>query len=104
MTAYDIILIDFPFEDKSGGKVRPALLLPNQSAMLIGAKITSKLDKYNSDNDYKVVKWKKAGLLKPSVVRLDKLFKTSSEHVIKVIGHLDDVDISNIKNILKNNK
>lgn len=69
----DVVLVPFPFADARATKARPALVLNDKSyeqstGNVILAQITSQAVKFPSD--YALTDWAKAGLKKPSIVRL----------------------------------
>jgi mRNA interferase MazF len=106
----DIILIPFPFSDLSESKVRPALVVSNntynsQSLDIVVTAITSNL----SPNPYKVFIDRKdleGGFLPvKSAVRVDKPFSFLQGKVLKTLGTIttqkfDEVMVS-LQNILK---
>lgn len=100
MKKYDIILVNFVFEDdKKKFKIRPAVVMDNKEIYLIVAKITSHSSR--TKNDYLIEDWKSAGLKTPSIIRLDKTMEIKSTDILKKIGTLSENDI---KNLSSNNK
>lgn len=85
--AGDIVLIDFPFTDLSGRKVRPALVLRNQEdddVLLAPISTTvnaSRKDYWIQEKDYR-----NAGLPVQSCVRYRKLFTLNSKLILKTFG------------------
>jgi len=67
---WDLILVPFPFTDLSSVKRRPAVIVSpdsyNQNKDVIIAYVTSQLTIASRLGDYKLQKWKEAGLPKPS--------------------------------------
>lgn len=47
------------------------------------------------------MKWKEAGLTKPSVVRLSKMLKMQESDFLKKIGDLEDTDIYGIATLVR---
>ena len=98
MTSYkkwEIVLVPFPFSDLSSAKRRPALIvspdLYNAGRDVVIAYITSQINSPVRLGDYKLQKWKEAGLPKISMVRMK--FATIDKAIIsKTIGELEDVD------------
>lgn len=72
----DIVLCEFPFTSGGSSKVRPALVLFDLTDDLIICRITSVFQ--NGPNDVAINEWAAAGLLKPSIVRLDRLLLRKS--------------------------
>lgn len=67
-----IVLLAFPFSDATGSKRRPALvLLDTGDQDIVVARVTSQA--IRSSFDVNIVAWQQAGLLLPSIVRVDKL-------------------------------
>lgn len=104
---FDVILVPFPFTDKTTLKKRPALVLSNSKyqidtnhlvlAMITSAKNSSWV------NDYKIDDIASAGLNTQCVVRA-KLFSLDERLIIKKIGSVSSNEhetiISNFKAIL----
>ncbi len=98
---WDIILIPFPFTNLAVTKKRPALIVsPAEFNTAFEAAIimfiTSNLSAYGLMGDYKIKKWKKAGLPKPSMSRM-KLATVDKKIIIKKFGHLKERDIKAIQ-------
>jgi mRNA interferase MazF len=67
----EIVLIEFPFTGTVASKRRPALiLLDNGDNDIIVARVTSQVTQ--TSFDVEITNWKQAGLLLPSIVRVDK--------------------------------
>mgnify|MGYP003300032008 CR=1 FL=1 len=99
---WDVILVKFAYEeDSSVYKIRPAIVVDSNTVLIFAAKVTSQTDKYRGSRDYLIRNWKEAGLSKPSVVRLDKIIKITSQGVIRRLGHLSEEDIRFIQNIIE---
>ncbi|QQK78971.1 type II toxin-antitoxin system PemK/MazF family toxin [Salicibibacter cibi] len=94
----DIILIPFPFSDLTGNKKRPALILNkpnvNKQSLLICMMISS-VHRHTS-SDIPILEWNEAGLLKPSVVRVNKIFTIDGSMVLKRLGCLNQNDFKPI--------
>ncbi|WP_176222250.1 type II toxin-antitoxin system PemK/MazF family toxin [Tuberibacillus sp. Marseille-P3662] len=90
----DMILIPFPFSDLTGNKKRPALILNKPDAYrqphLICMMITSV--QRNTPSDILISQWKEAGLLKPSMARVNKIFTIDAPMVREKLGHLKQDD------------
>jgi mRNA interferase MazF len=105
LEAYDVVVVPFPFTDRTTSKRRPALVLSNSSfnqtqsnsvfAMITSANQTDWL------GDYPIVDFKSAGLTNPCVVRL-KLFTLDHRLVIRKAGKLCSPDQRNLKIKWKN--
>lgn len=87
----DIVLISFPFTNLKKKKKRPALvLLAVGDGDVIVARITSKI--MNTNFDVTIEEWRHAGLILPSVVRLNKLGTIEESIIEKKLGVVHDKD------------
>ncbi len=99
----DVILVPFPFVDVRATKVRPALVLSEVSyeqgtGNLILAQITGQAVRYPSD--YTLKDWSKAGLKRPSIVRL-KLATLAATLVRHRTGAVTATDLKGVDNRLR---
>lgn len=94
---FKIVLINFPFDDFSGSKLRPVLCLTDYISKhmhIIFAPITSNLDNATEKSDL-IINPSDSGFLNTglkvgSVIKVHRLV-TASDHIIqKVIGVLPD--------------
>ena len=104
--AFDVVVVPFPFTDRSTTKRRPALVLSDsaafntQAGQCVLAMITSArhsawpLDVELQDLDA-------AGLAATSIVRV-KLFTLPDSRIIRKAGALADVDQQNVRTALEN--
>jgi len=93
MTIYkrrDIILVPFPFSDLSYSKKRPALVLVDilDRSELICMMLTSTLA-IDNQVDIQIKGIDKAGLPKPTVARLSRLFTFKQSLVSKKLGIME---------------
>ncbi len=96
MTVYDsAVLVSFPFTTLNAGKKRPAVIVSRPSFQeaahdVILAAITSQ--PHHGPGDFELERWKEAGLLKPSRVRLGKLLTVHEVLVLRTLStlHPDD--------------
>jgi len=92
----EIILVRFSFSDTQETKRRPALvLLDTEDEDVIVAKITSRL--YYTDFDVQIKEWQKAGLLRPSTLRLHKINTLAKSVIDRKLGQLELEDWQSIK-------
>lgn len=103
--SFDIVIAPFPFIDKTETKNRPLVILSTKSFSqnnhaYICAMITSALHS-SWHQDCPIEDLKKAGLLKPSIIRL-KLFTLDALIIKNVIGTLSGKDQKNLLRQLKN--
>lgn len=73
-----VVLIQFPFDDLSSSKVRPAYCLTGSIGVyqhVIFALITSRVEKFSSETDIRIdnssADFSIGDLVKPSIIRLD---------------------------------
>lgn len=98
MKAGDIVLVRFPFANLESAKKRPALVLAHTTRspryrLATVAMITSKVEALELEGDVLLTKWKEAGLLHPSLLRLAKVATIDAELVDKVVGRLSSSDL-----------
>jgi mRNA interferase MazF len=100
---WDIVLVPFPFTNLSTHKKRPALIISpadyNKGYDVIIMFITSNLSAFGRTGDYKLTKWKEAGLPKPSMTRM-KLATVDKNIIIKKIARLEEADRKPIQEII----
>lgn len=103
MTAYsfgDIILVGFPHTDLQGISKRPALVLYESGDQdILVARITRQ--ECTTEADYKIIDWRRSGLLAESFVRLGKQATIEKKYVIRKLGALAEPEPENIKSILR---
>lgn len=86
-----LVLLTFPFSDSVRVKQRPALvLLDTGDEDIVVAKVTSQQAK--SEFDVTLQKWREAGLLLPSMVRLHKVATLEKALVKRTLGQLIEED------------
>jgi mRNA interferase MazF len=96
----EIVLLAFPFTSESGVKQRPALILLDTGDQdVLVARVTTQASR--SQYDMVIRDWRTAGLLAPSVVRLDKLATLERTLVRRPLGRLSDVDWSAVQVVLR---
>jgi mRNA interferase MazF len=103
MTDYnfgDIILIGFPHSDLQGVSKRPALVLYDSGDQdVLAARITTQ--EYTTEADYKIIDWRKSGLLAESFVRLGKQATIEKKYVIRKLGALAEREQETVKSIMR---
>ena len=100
---WEIWEADVPFEEGIGSKKRPVLILSETECFVLSLKMTSHEPRYNTlEGEYEVMKWKEAGLLKPTVVQCSKRLRLNKEMLTeKQYGRLSATDIIGLQAMLK---
>lgn len=90
-----VVLIEFPFDDLSSSKVRPAYCLTRPIGVykhVIFALITSRVELSSSETDIRLDRnsadFATSGLTKPSVIRLDHLITLRQSMARRELGAL----------------
>ncbi|MCI0742669.1 MAG: type II toxin-antitoxin system PemK/MazF family toxin [Gemmataceae bacterium] len=107
----DVILLDHPFSDASGSKIRPALVIQSdaRNALLtetIVALITRNIKYVGTDQtqlliDIATADGQASGLKTNSAVKCGKLFTVHQDHIHKGIGKLSAALMIQINDCLK---
>lgn len=101
MIPFDVVLVPFPFADLSSSKKRPCLVLASFQPRSLGehlvlAMMTSQVNTPHFPFDTLLQDYSKAGLPKPTLLRLSKVVTLHSSMVYKKLGCLADVDRHNV--------
>ena len=108
MTGYefgDLVLVPFPFTDQSTSKRRPAVVVSSNAYHrerpdLIILAVTSQARPATGIGEAAVVKWKEAGLLKPSVLK-PVLATIERSLVLRKLGTLEEEDRRALREVLR---
>lgn len=97
----DVVLVPFPFSDRTASKFRPALVVNGDRYYqitndLILAKITGNLNGRHSPGDHHLANWQQAGLLNPSIVKAH-LVTLHSSLIKKTIGQMPPNDMQAVE-------
>jgi mRNA interferase MazF len=95
LKAGEIFVCSFPFRSGQFSKSRPVLVLFDFGTDVLICRITSK--NYSTPFDVTVRHWQKAGLLKPSLIRLNRLVTAEKKLLVNRIGRLSPEDLQAIK-------
>ncbi|MEM9567596.1 MAG: type II toxin-antitoxin system PemK/MazF family toxin [Cyanobacteria bacterium P01_E01_bin.34] len=102
---FDVVVVPFPFTDRTASKRRPALVLSDESAFnsaighsLLAMITTATHSSWPLDNSLQDLS--SAGLKVPSIVRM-KLFTLDHALILKTIGQLSKTDRTSVKSALK---
>jgi len=93
----DVVLCQFPFSSGVASKIRPALVLFDLGQDVLICRITSVFR--SSSLDVPLSDWQSAGLLKPSVARLDRLVTAEKRIVLKRLGVLTPKDSDAVRQV-----
>lgn len=106
----DVVIVPFPFSDRPGEKIRPALVVQSDSenqrlGNTVLAMITGNLDDAGQPTTVLVdpgsADGANSGLAGPSLVKCYNLAVVRQRRIVHVIGHLPDVLLQRINNALK---
>jgi len=92
----EVFLCQFPFTSGARSKIRPALVLFELEHDAIICRVTSIL--HSGPLDVRLSDWASAGLLKPSVARIDRIVTTERQIFLTRLGVLSSSDKELIKN------
>lgn len=79
------------FRESDMEKIRPVIILDDETVFVIGLYITSSSPRPGYD-DYIIQDWEMAGLEKQSTVRLDERLRLSHEKILTRIGCISQRD------------
>ncbi len=91
----EVFICQFPFTSGTGSKIRPALVLFDLQQDAVICRITSV--SRNGTLDVTLSDWQAAGLLKPSVVRLDRIVTAEKTIFLRRLGVLSDTDLEAVR-------
>lgn len=93
----DVVLVPIDFTDRSGSKVRPAVVVSaeeyNRGPDVLIASITSNREPLPHPGDHRLKEWKAAGLLKPSLAQT-KLATVEAFMIRRKLGALAAEDLA----------
>jgi mRNA interferase MazF len=110
MNRGDVVIVPFPFQDKPGEKIRPAVVVQcdaenRRLANTILAMITGNLDDAGQPTavmvDPKTADGAGSGLNGPSLVKCYNLATVRQRRVLQVIGHLSVAMMQQVNQALK---
>ncbi len=93
---HDVVLVQYPFSDLTGAKVRPAIVVnaPHISQDLLIVPLTSKIGSLLS-GEFVLADWRLAGLNVESAVKRG-IYTIQQRLVAKKLGKLTDVDAAEL--------
>ena len=97
----DVVLVSYPFSDRTGSKVRPAVIVsgPHRSRDLFVVPLTSRADRL-VEGEFSLAEWQNAGLNMASAVKRG-LFTVHESFILKRVGTLATMDTSQINESLR---
>jgi mRNA interferase MazF len=101
-TAFEVVLVPFPFADLSATKRRPCLVLASYKPgplpqHVVLAMMTSQVSSPRFPFDVELNHIATAGLPKPTLVRLGKLVTLDSTLIVKSLGMLHSHDRGRVR-------
>ena len=97
----DIVLVPFPFTDQSASKNRPSVVVSSEAYNterpdLMVMAVTSQIKVSSALGEVEIAEWKKAGLLKPSVIK--PVIATLEKGLVrKHLGTLEEKDLESLR-------
>ncbi len=110
MTRGDVVLVPFPFQDRPGEKIRPAVVVQSDAenrrlANTVLAMVTGNLQDAGQPTtvliDPTTADGAGSGLSGPSLVKCYNLAAVRQRRVIHVLGHLSDAVMRQVNDALK---
>jgi len=103
--AFDVVVVPFPFTDKTTTKRRPALILSDAQAfnLQVGQAVMAMITSAKNSDwplDVEIGDLDSAGLPSPSIIRL-KLFTLDEKLIIRKAGKLTDPDQGKVMEALR---
>jgi len=97
----DVVLVAYPFSDRTGVKVRPAVIVSgsHRSRDLFVVPLTSRADRM-VEGEFSLTAWRSAGLNMASVVKRG-LFTVHESYILKLVGALGAMNTSRINESLR---
>ena len=97
----DVVLVAYPFSDRTGVKVRPAVIVsgPHRSRDLFVVPLTSRADRM-VEGEFSLADWRSAGLNMASVVKRG-LFTVHESFILKRVGALGAIDTNRVNESLR---
>ena len=96
---WDIWIAKVEFEEGTGSKIRPVLIIDGTRCYVLSLKITSHVPRSQFLGEYQIIEWKEAGLMKPSTIRISKQLNLPTDSFVKRIGRLTELDRLNVLKI-----
>ncbi len=91
----EVFICQFPFTSGTASKIRPALVLFDLQQDAVICRVTSV--SRSGALDVTISDWRAAGLLKPSVARLDRLVTAEKTVFLRRLGTLSAADLATVR-------
>ena len=91
----EIHLCQFPFTSGVASKIRPALILFDFGNDAVICRVTSAAK--SRPFDVPIQAWRQAGLLKPSIARIDRLVTAERSIFLRRLGSLETNDLAAVR-------
>jgi mRNA-degrading endonuclease toxin of MazEF toxin-antitoxin module len=91
----EVVICEFPFTSGHAGKVRPVLVLFDLQQDAVVCRITSVMR--SGPMDVVLRDWRAAGLLKPSVARIDRIVTAEKSIFLRRLGALSAADMAAVR-------
>lgn len=98
---WEVWLVDMPYDEGIGSKVRPAVVLADGTVSFLVGKMTSHPPRRNFLYEYQVKDWRGAGLTCETTIRLTKTATLDVSLFLRKLGVLQPVDQVSVRMILK---
>jgi hypothetical protein len=89
---WDVWFAEFPFEDTSGSKDRPVIVLNVEPLEVLSVKVTTHAIRNSDEFDIPISRWSESGLKGPSVARVSKTTNLSTDNFRRKLGVLHEDD------------
>ena len=93
----EIFICEFPFTSGATSKIRPALVLFDLPQDVVICRITFVL--HSGPLEVPLTDWQAAGLLKPSLARLDRLVTADRTVLVRCLGVLTAGDLQRVRHL-----
>lgn len=104
LSRYAIVIAMMRFEDGSGQKHRPVMVVKFNGETLMVLKITSQFENKSEvirKQYFEIIDWFKAGLKRPSWIDTVRYYEIDNKHEFTVLGHLTNRDIERFKDFIR---
>lgn len=98
---YDLWFASVAYEDDpSKADDRPVLVIDEKRGIYAALKITRTPPRESFWGEYRVQKWRQAGLSDPSTIRISKFLRLAPKDFRRKIGTLRMVDVAGVQNYI----